>query len=198
MAIIPTEVFMDYSFNLYNAMAADGVYLSLKKILATSENPPVVLCIGSDLSVGDSLGPVTGTKIKEKLNGLNCYIYGTLAKPITAHEVKYMNDFLRATHPQSQIIAIDAAVGLAGDIGLIKLAKRAIKPGSGANKKLSKVGDVSIMGIVAERSMFNYSLFSATRLNIVYKMAEIISEGVCSYVLENLKNGVFTNIKTGA
>ena len=54
------------------------------------------------------------------------------------------------------------------------------------------------MGIVAERSMFNYSLFSATRLNIVYKMAEIISEGVCSYVLENLKNGVFTNIKTGA
>ena len=109
-----------------------------------------------------------------------------------------MNDFLRATHPQSQIIAIDAAVGLAGDIGLIKLAKRAIKPGSGANKKLSKVGDVSIMGIVAERSMFNYSLFSATRLNIVYKMAEIISEGVCSYVLENLKNGVFTNIKTGA
>ena len=104
---------MDYSFNLYNAMAADGVYLSLKKILATSENPPVVLCIGSDLSVGDSLGPVTGTKIKEKLNGLNCYIYGTLAKPITAHEVKYMNDFLRATHPQSQIIAIDAAVGLA-------------------------------------------------------------------------------------
>ena len=189
---------MDYSFNLYNAMAADRVYLSLKKILATSENPPVVLCIGSDLSVGDSLGPVTGTKIKEKLNGLNCYIYGTLAKPITAHEVKYMNDFLRATHPQSQIIAIDAAVGLAGDIGLIKLAKRAIKPGSGANKKLSKVGDVSIMGIVAERSMFNYSLFSATRLNIVYKMAEIISEGVCSYVLENLKNGVFTNIKTGA
>lgn len=188
---------MDYSFNLYNAMAAGGICLSLKKIMpapsisAFAVRPaPVVLCIGSDLSVGDSLGPVTGTKLKEKLAGMNCYVYGTLAKPITAHEVKYMNEFLRATHPESPIIAIDAAVGLAGDIGLIKLAKRAIKPGSGANKKLSKVGDVSIMGIVAERSVFNYSLFSATRLNIVYKMAEIIAEGVSSYILENLQNSL--------
>ena len=88
---------------------------------------------------------VAGTKLKERLAGLNCYIYGTLAKPITAHEVKYMNEFLRSTHPEAPIIAIDAAVGLAGDIGLIKLAKRGIKPGSGANKKLSKVGDVSII-----------------------------------------------------
>ena len=179
---------MEFSFNLYNSMAADGVCLSLKKILPYPENPPVILCIGSDLSVGDSLGPVSGTKIKEKLSSLNCYVYGTLAKPITAHEVKYMNEFLKETHPNSPIIAVDAAVGVAGDIGLIKIARRGIKPGSGANKKLSKVGDVSIMGIVAERSVFNYSLFSATRLNIIYKMAEIISEGVSAFVIESLKN----------
>ena len=178
---------MDYSFNLYNAMAQEGICLSLKKLIPSNE-APVILCVGSDLSVGDSLGPVTGTKLKEKLQGLNCYVYGTLSKPITAHEVKYMNEFLRSTHPDSPIIAIDAAVGLAGDIGLIKLAKRGLKPGSGANKKLSKVGDVSIMGIVAEHSMFNYSLFSSTRLNIIYKMAEIISEGVSSFIIENLKN----------
>jgi len=170
-------------------MAPGGVCLSLKKILPANSGLPVILCIGSDLSVGDSLGPVTGTKLKDKLSGLNCYIYGTLSKPITAHEVKYMNEFLRATHPDSPVIAIDAAVGLAGDIGLIKLAKRGIKPGSGANKKLSKVGDVSIMGIVAERSVFNYSLFSATRLNIVYKMSEIIAEGVSTFILEALQNG---------
>ena len=99
-----------------------------------------------------------------------------------------MNEVLRSTHPETPIIAVDAAVGLAGDIGLIKLAKRAIKPGSGANKKLSKVGDVSVMGIVAEHSVFNYSLFSSTRLNIIYKMSEIISEGIVTFILENLKN----------
>lgn len=176
------NVVMDYSFNLYNSLAADGVCLSLKKNVPQTGVAPVVLCIGSDLSVGDSLGPVTGTKLKEKLAGLSYFVYGTLAKPITAHEVKYMNDFLKFTHPGSPVIAVDAAVGVAGDIGLIKIAKRAIKPGSGANKKLNKVGDVSVMGIVAERSVFNYSLFSATRLNIVYKMSEIIAEGIATFL----------------
>lgn len=185
---------MDYSFNLYNALAPQGICLSLKKILTNSLKIPTILCIGSDLSVGDSLGPVTGTKLKEKLRGLNCYVYGTLSKPITAHEVKYMNEFLRQTHPENPVIAVDAAVGLAGDIGLIKLAKRAIKPGSGANKKLSRVGDVSVMGIVAEHSVFNYSLFSSTRLNIIYKMAEIISDGIASYILENMNSKIPENV----
>ena len=161
--------------------------MALKKSVPAGA-APVILCIGSDLSVGDSLGPVTGTKLKQNLSGLNCYIYGTLSKPITAHEVKYMNDFLALTHPGSPIIAIDAAVGNAGDIGLIKVAKRGLRPGSGANKKLNKVGDVSVMGIIAEQSVFNYSLFSATRLNVVYKMSEIIAEGVTTFVLDYIKN----------
>lgn len=179
---------MDYSFNLYNSLATDGIYLSLKKIANLNGEPPVILCIGSDLSVGDSLGPVTGSKLKKSLSGLNCYIYGTLEKPITAKEVKYINDFLRATHPNSTIIAIDAAVGDAGDIGLIKITPHPLHPGSGANKKLQKVGDISIMGIIAEQSVFNYSLFSATRLNFIYKMSEIIAEGVTTFILDCLQN----------
>lgn len=184
---------MEYSFNVYNSMAAGGEVLALKKILPEIGSAPVIVCIGSDLSVGDSLGPVTGTKLKEKLAGYNVYIYGTLAKPITAHEVKYTNQFIKNTHPNSTVIAIDAAVGAAGDIGLIKVAKRGIKPGSGANKRLAKVGDVSVMGIVAEKSLFNYSLFSSTRLNVVYKMAEIIAEGVATFIIEALQHSALKN-----
>lgn len=179
---------MEYSFNVYNSLAAGGEVLALKQILPELTEAPVIVCIGSDLSVGDSLGPVTGTKLKEKLKGYNVYVYGTLAKPITAHEVKYTNQFIKSTHPNSTVIAIDAAVGAAGDIGLIKVAKKGIKPGSGANKRLAKVGDVSVMGIVAEKSLFNYSLFSSTRLNIVYKMAEIIADGVATFIIEALQS----------
>lgn len=179
---------MEYTFNLYNSLASGGEVLALKKIMENTPCAPVVICVGSDLSVGDSLGPVVGTKLKEKLKGLNVYVYGTLSKPITAHEVRYTEEFIRQTHPNSPVIAIDAAVGVAGDIGLIKIAKRSLKPGSGANKKLSKLGDVSIMGIVAEKSLFNYSLFSSTRLNIVYKMAEIIADGVATFIIDKLHN----------
>lgn len=185
--------FMEYTFNLYNSLASGGEVIALKKLLSDMPAPPVIICVGSDLSVGDSLGPVTGTKLKEKLKGLNVYVYGTLSKPITAHEIKYTEEFIRTTHPESPVIAIDAAVGVAGDIGLIKIAKRSLKPGSGANKKLAKIGDVSIMGIVAEKSLFNYSLFSSTRLNIVYKMAEIIAEGVATFILDSLQNLNFCN-----
>lgn len=187
---------MEYSFNLYNSLAPGGTSLALKKLLPSPQKPPVVVCIGSDLSVGDSLGPVTGTKIKEKLSGHNLYIYGTLAKPVTAHEVRYLNTFLAKTHPLSPVIAIDAAVGAAGDIGLIKIAPHGVKPGSGANKKLARVGNISILGIIAEKSVFNYSLLSATRLNIVYRMADIIAEGVTNFLFEYMQccnNGLYND-----
>lgn len=61
-------------------------------------------------------------------------MYGTLKRPITAKEVKYLGDFFKKTHPNSKIIAIDAAVGDAGDIGLIKIANKGLPPGLGAIK----------------------------------------------------------------
>lgn len=179
---------MEYTFNLYNSLAANGVVIALKKLLPQKADAPVVICVGSDLSVGDSLGPVTGTFLTQKLRGSNVYVYGTLSKPITAHEVKYTADFIRKTHPQSPVIAIDAAVGVAGDIGLIKISDRSLKPGSGANKKLLALGDISVMGIVAEKSLFNYALFSTTRLNMVYKMAEIIAQGLSDYIIDCIQS----------
>ena len=88
---------------------------------------------------------------------------------------------MRDTHPLSPIIAVDAAVGDAGDIGLIKVTSNGIRPGLGANKRLGKVGDAGIMGIVAEKSVFNYSLLNLTRLHLVYKMASLISDALCDY-----------------
>lgn len=182
---------MVYSFNLLNSVAADGAYAALKKVVGNTAKPPVVLCIGSDLSVGDSLGPLVGTMLKNLLSEHNIYVYGTLSKPVTAKEVGYMNDFLSKTHPDQPVIAVDAAVGSADDVGLIKIASKGLNPGSGADKKLSKVGNVSIMGIVAEKSLFNYALFSATRLNMVYRMANIISNGICDYFTDFLLNPTF-------
>jgi putative sporulation protein YyaC len=57
-------------------------------------------------------------------------------------------------------------------------------PGAGANKKLGAIGDISIMGIVAEKSLANYGLLNTTRLNLVYSMAEVISDAL-SHLLWN-------------
>jgi putative sporulation protein YyaC len=148
------------------------------------KQPPVVVCIGSDLAIGDSLGPITGSMLKYKTQGLHVFLYGTLAAPITAKEIGYIRTFLKETHKDSQIIAIDAAVGAEGDIGLIKIHDKPLLPGAGANKKLGAIGDISVMGIVAEKSLTNYGLLNTTRLNLVYSMAEIISDGISSILWE--------------
>lgn len=187
---------MDFSFHIYNKLAADGAAMALDKLLTAAFHqknnktrgagmdltdfsaPPVVVCIGSDLAIGDSLGPITGSMLKYKTQGLNSFLYGTLASPVTAKEIRYIRTFLKETHKDSPIIAVDAAVGDKGDIGLIRLLDTPLLPGAGANKKLGAIGDISILGIVAEKSLTNYGLLNTTRLNLVYSMSEIISDAL--------------------
>ena len=177
---------MEYTFHFYNSFAETGAMMALSGILGNLSAPPVILCIGSDLAVGDSLGPITGTLVRKKISGFEAYVYGTLSNPVTAKEVKYLNDFLSKTHPKSKINAIDAAVGEDGDVGIIKITDGSLRPGSGANKRLGKVGDVSVLGIVAKKSAFSYSLLNLTRLNMVYAMSEIISGAISMLVSQKM------------
>lgn len=193
---------MEYSFHIFNKMAADGVAMATDRLLNHDKNrknrkttgagmrlidenrPPVLICIGSDLAIGDSLGPIVGSMLKFKTQGLNVFLYGTLAAPVTAKEIPYMRTFLKETHPNSQVLAIDAAVGEEGDIGLIKLNDTPLMPGAGANKRLGSLGDISLMGVIAEKSLTNYGLLNTTRLNLVYSMAEIVSDGLAALLWE--------------
>ena len=204
---------MEHAFHIFNKYAADGISLATDKLLndhilspntkmqgagtrsraisalkerniPAHSRPPVVVCVGSDLAIGDSLGPITGSMLKYKTQGLGAFIYGTLAAPVTAKEIKYMQSFLKRTHEKDQVLAIDAAVGEKGDIGLIRVMDTPLLPGAGANKKLGAIGDISVLGIVAEKSLTNYGLLNTTRLNLVYTMAEIISDSISSLLWE--------------
>lgn len=199
---------MEYAFHLYNKLASDGAAMATEKLLQTvsnrkkqktqgagmrsmqnplpldTKNPPVIVCVGSDLAIGDCLGPIVGSMLKFKTQGLQVFIYGTLSAPITAKEIGYMRTFLKETHQDNPVIAVDAAVGEEGDVGLIKLSDTPLLPGAGAKKQLGALGDMSILGIVAEKSIANYGLLNTTRLNLVYGMAEIISDGLSTLLWE--------------
>lgn len=189
---------MDYSFSVYNKFAADGLTVGLEKYLCEHQTayPPVVLCIGSDLAIGDSLGPLVGSMLRYKTQGMNAFIYGTLSSPVTAKEIKYVRSFLRSTHKNRTVIAVDAAVGVEGDVGLIKLSNAPLSPGAGAGKKLGSVGQISLIGIVAEKSIGNYALFSSTRLGLVYSMADILSDALAATLWQ--KHGVMPRKTTPA
>ncbi|MBE5736876.1 MAG: spore protease YyaC [Clostridiales bacterium] len=169
----------EYSFSLFSEHTANGIFTSLLEC-----NPkklrPIFICIGSDLVMGDSLGPLVGTLLKQR--NIRSYVYGTLNFPITAKEVEYARTYLKQMHPNSISIAIDAAVGESDDVGLIRILNKGLKPGLGVDKNLGIVGDLSIIGVVAGKSVKNYDLFNLTRLNLVYKMAETIANGIEKYI----------------
>ena len=168
-----------YSFNLFSDYTHDGIFQSLIE-LNPKNKQPIFICIGSDLVLGDSLGPLVGTFLKNK--NVQSYIYGTLNFPITAKEVDYAGTYLKQMHPNAITIAIDAAVGNGEDVGLIRVQNKGLKPGLGVEKNLGTIGDLSIIGVVAGKSQKNYDLFNLTRLNLIYSMAEKIASGIEKYI----------------
>ena len=168
----------DVSFSVFNNVCREGIFQTLLN-LNKGNKKPIFVCIGSDLVLGDSLGPLIGTMLKN--NNLRTYVYGTLNAPITAKEVEYAKH-LKSLHPDSVIVSIDAAVGSSEDVGLIRIRNKGLKPGLGVNKNLDEIGEMSIIGVVASKSTENYNLFNLTRLNLVYKMAEVIVGGIADYI----------------
>jgi putative sporulation protein YyaC len=144
----------------------------------------VIVNIGTDKNIGDSLGPLTGTLLKQKYID-SVYIYGTLENPIHALNMEEHFKAINQLHPDAFIIAIDACLGAEEDIGEIRVRDYGIRPGRGVGKVLPQIGDISVIGIVdnSEHSEFFYS--RSTRLNFIYKMAE----NVCS-ILECACNAI--------
>lgn len=155
-----------------------GIANSLKLIYNTF--CPVIICVGSDLAVGDSLGPIIGSELKDKLQG-KAYVYGSLDAPITAKEIKTIYNTINNLHPKSKILVIDAAVGNKEDLGNIKIKDEGIKPGEGINKDLEKIGDVSIIGIVSDKTRSKEAIYNETRFALIKKMSNVIIKGILEY-----------------
>ena len=133
----------------------------------------VFVCVGTDRSTGDALGPMVGTKLIE-LGFKN--VYGTLDEPVHALNLEDTIRVISKKHPQSKIIAVDACLGKSENIGMISLADSPLKPGTGINKVLPSVGDYHLIGIVNVGGLMEYFVLKNTRLSLVVKMCDSIVE----------------------
>jgi putative sporulation protein YyaC len=147
----------------------------LTKLFTVSSNrPALILCIGTDRSTGDSLGPLVGTQlINYELPELN--VIGTLKNPVHATNLYENVQFIKKTFTNPMIIAVDACLGRFDSIGYITLANGPLKPGTGVYKKLPAVGEAHLTGTVNVSGFMEYIVLQNTRLNLVWQMAETIS-----------------------
>lgn len=137
----------------------------------------LILCIGTDRSTGDALGPLVGQRLARS-NLEKVVILGTLDCPVHASNLLDTLEMIDRRHRGASIIAIDACLGQSENVGTIAVGLGALRPGAGVNKNLPAVGDVFITGTVNVGGMMEYLVLQNTRLSIVMRMAETIASGL--------------------
>lgn len=136
----------------------------------------VILCIGTDRSTGDCLGPLIGTRLQQLRNDTR--VYGTLNSPIHALNLVDMLGTINQTYSEPFIVAVDACLGKADRIGFVNVKEGVLYPGTALKKNLPAVGDIHISGIVNVGGFMEHLVLQNTRLSLVYKMAEVIARGI--------------------
>jgi len=139
--------------------------------------PIVIICVGTDRSTGDSLGPLVGTHL-HKTNLRQLHLFGTLDEPVHAMNLAETVDSVHKQFQNPFIVAVDACLGQVSSVGCIQVADGPLKPGAGVNKDLPPVGDIHVTGIVNVGGFMEYFVLQNTRLSLVMNMANVIGDAI--------------------
>jgi putative sporulation protein YyaC len=135
--------------------------------------PVTFLCIGTDRSTGDSLGPLVGTGLIKA--GFDRVI-GSLESPCDANtlpnKMAELADILAAG--EGVVIAVDAALGKRESVGKFQVTTGPLLPGASIGKKLPPAGDYGVAGIVNQSGVKKYAILQHTPLHRVMRMADTI------------------------
>ena len=134
----------------------------------------VVVCVGTDRSTGDALGPLIGSYLLDK-KLRHMTVYGTLQDPVHATNLEDYIQLIHNQHKNAFIIAIDACLGKTSSVGQVIASVGALKPGAALKKPLPPIGDIHVTGVVNISGFMEYSVLQNTRLSIVVEMAKNIA-----------------------
>lgn len=141
--------------------------------------PLLILCIGTDRSTGDCLGPLVGSKLSSLgILPPGMRILGTLDEPVHAGNLEEYVRMLQQEEKISYVLALDACLGRCDNIGYISVKDGPLKPGTGVNKNLTEVGAAHLVGVVNVGGFMEYFVLQNTRLSLVMRMADVIGNGI--------------------
>lgn len=172
------------TINYKHPLAKKKLSNCLLSILASQQREIVIMCIGTDRSTGDALGPLVGS-LFTMVNPVNLKVYGTLHRPIHAVNLESFVKYINKKHENPFIIAIDASLGKKSAIGSLITGLGPIKPGAAVNKCLPPVGDIHLIAVVNIYSVMGHSVLQSTRLALIYDMAIVITN-ILKYVDKKL------------
>lgn len=142
----------------------------------------IIVCIGTDRCIGDCLGPLVGTFLKDSFFPFP--VFGTISDPIHALNIDKKLTEIKTKHPNGVIIGIDACLGDSENIGEIQARDYPIHPGKGVGKSLPDVGKASVIGIVDSSDSSELFTNRNIRLDLIMKLSKVITHSIIhSYYL---------------
>lgn len=109
----------------------------------------IFLCVGTSKIIGDSLGPIIGSKLKCLENEF-IHIYGTIEQNLNFMNAKMIIEKINSIYENPYIITIDAALSNKGRIGDITIETGYIKIGKALEKSLCFYSNINIKCIVGK------------------------------------------------
>lgn len=143
--------------------------------------PIKVACIGTDLSLYDTLGPLVGTMLLEKGVDESC-IEGDLNNPL--HRPRIENNEYDLDPNKYFIIAVDACVLNEideYDFYDVKLENGPIYPARGIGVICKPIGNVSIKVMVKQPSSIS-ALISDNRFRNIYSSAKLVVDVLYDFI----------------
>ena len=146
-----------------------------KEIFDCLKEKPVILCLGTNKVLDDSLGPMIGSMLK-KLH-YDGFVYGTMDAPITSLNLMEALAFLKATHKNKRLLIVDASTTSHLErIGKIVLAKE-YKPFNETLYSLNVQADYYLFGVCCLHKKHFKTIFNA-KLSIIQKLCKTICYGI--------------------
>lgn len=138
------------------------------------KRPLPFLCIGTDRSTGDSLGPWVGTMLER---GGFPLVIGTIESPCDADRLP---DVLSSLAPGAPVVAIDACLGRPENIGRYVVAEGPLQPARSVGKAFPPVGTYSVAAVVGAAGPKPYWTLQTTSLHRVLLMAQEIADAIAA------------------
>ncbi|SFL66852.1 putative sporulation protein YyaC [Paenibacillus sp. 1_12] len=150
--------------------------LSIRKSGVRTEDL-VFLCIGTDRSTGDSLGPLVGSMLEE---AGYAQVFGTLEFPLDASNMIHRLTSLPFMQSSKTFIAIDACLGQSSSIASYQVSNQPMEPGKSVGRMLPPVGNYSIAAIVNHNEGNQYAILQGTSLYRIMTMAKEITAAIAA------------------
>ena len=147
----------------------------------------VILCIGTNSIIGDSIGPITGSNLKH-LENEYLKIYGTMRNTLNFNNAKDVINDIYNNFLKPYIITIDAALSNRKKAGEIVLNKGYIKIGKALERSICFYSNININCVVGRNLQLkeeNIEELKKVEKKNIYEMSEIVSLGI-ENVLKNV------------